>query len=205
MKSILLSLLVLFLITSCAHNRIRYFKQPRQRVVKVIPSESPRESKEKRASHEIEISPSSSQVRMVEAGVKDEFEKEFEDETLGSFDGNTRAPTDSTKQEVIDAKPLNKDTEARIAQDNAELANKLMLGSLWALLASPLAGLGLIASATLFIIGSIKFNKGNRSRYITEDGQEFLKKARKKRIALMVIWALLVALAVVVFVALLNM
>ncbi len=201
MKSILLSLLVLFLITSCAHNRIRLVKQPRQKVVKVDQSESSYDLEEAQAFQEILLPENSSQEALVENTPEDKFE----DEILSSVDGNTPAPTDSTKQEVIDAKPLNKETEARIAQDDAESANKLMLGSLWSLLAIPLAGLGLIASATLFIIGRIKFNKAKRSRYITEDGKEFLKKAKKKQIALMVIWTLLAAFAVVLFVALLNM
>ena len=201
MKSILLSLLVLFLITSCAHNKIRFVKQTRQKVVKVDqPESSSSDLKEAQAFREILLPENSSQEVLVENTPEDKFE----DEILSSFDGNTPAPTDTTKQEIIDAKPLNKETEARIAQDDAELANKLMLGSLWSLLAIPLGGLGLIASATLFIIGRIKFNKANKSRYITEDGKEFLKKARKKQIALTVIWALLVALAVALFVEILT-
>jgi len=132
---------------------------------------------------------------LVQNTIEETDENKFEDENLSSFELISPEPTDSVLVSDDEEQSV-EEMKAEIAEQDARSAKNLMLISIWSSFGVVLIGLGLIPSVILFIIGRVKLNKANRSPYITEDGKEFLKKARKRQKTVIIVWSIILSLGI---------
>lgn len=206
------ALFLLILVTSCAHNKIRLVKQPKHQIVKVEPIESQsndvaeiEEAPEVQEPQNVAFTQNTSQEETVAEGLEDEdeYEEEEEEEISSASNWNAPAPTDSTKQVVVDVKQLNKETEARISEDDAKMAKNLMIGAFVSVPFAIIGGLGLLASIVFFIAGSIMLKRANKYRYTTVDGTRYMKNAKLMQTLWIIGASILVAAAIVLLIVLL--
>ena len=195
MKHILISLLLLVLVTSCAHNKIRFVKQPKQEIVKVDVYESSSEDN-------AEVPVAKKTTRSSKQSRKETVDKELEDEVLNSSDWNTPEPTDTIADPIVikNTKETKKTKEeiAEIATEEARKAKENMALAIWSGI-TILFLIGFVLSPLLFLKARKHLIAAKRSRYITQKGELYLKRAKRRQ----TIWIVLVSIVIVLGILLL--
>ena len=192
LKRILISLLLLTLITSCAHNKIRFVKQPKQEIVKVDTYESSSDDiAEAPAVRKVGRSSNSSQEEIINA--------ELDEETLNSS-WNTPEPADSV--EIIELKQTKEEIAKNATDDAKKGKNNLLVALL--LIPTWIFG-GIIISGILINYGLQSISIAKRSRYITKEGERYLKNAERLRKMWIILGSILAAFAIFIVIALAGM
>ena len=188
MKRILISLLLLVLVTSCAHNKIRLVKQPKQEIVIVDEYESSSEDN-------AEVPVSKKTTRSSKQSRKETVDEELEDEVLNSSNWNTPEPTDTTGPIVLEPSKEGIEDIAEIAEDEARKAEKHMRWTIPSLLLLATVLLSFVP-ISLFIVGRIHLVRAKKSRYITQKGEQYLEMAKNNQ---KIIFTILIVVAAIAF------